>query len=95
MIKKVSIILGNQLFPITKLPFSKDEKIFMCEDHGLCTYVKHHKSKIALFFRAMRSYRESLEKNGFQVEYQDFTNKFKLPFFDKLNAYLKKIMSMN
>ena len=90
MIKKVSIILGNQLFPITKLPFSKDEKIFMCEDHGLCTYVKHHKSKIALFFRAMRSYRESLEKNGFQVEYQDFTNKFKLPFFDKLNAYLKK-----
>ena len=56
----------------------------MSEDQGLCTDVKHHKSKIALFYRAMRSYRDKLRKNGYEVMYFDFEDKFKVPFFDKL-----------
>ena len=52
----------------------------MSEDQGLCTDVKHHKSKIALFYRAMRSYRDKLRQNGFEVMYFDCEDKFKIPF---------------
>ena len=81
---RINIILGNQLFPIKDLPFSKEDIIFMSEDQGLCTDVKHHKSKIALFYRAMRSYRDKLRQNGFEVMYFDCEDKFKVPFLDKL-----------
>ena len=56
----------------------------MSEDQGLCTDVKHHKSKIALFYRAMRSYRDKLRENGFEVMYFDCEDKFTVPFLDKL-----------
>ena len=81
---RINIILGNQLFPIGDLPFLKEDIIFMSEDQGLCTDVKHHKSKIALFYRAMRSYRDKLRENGFEVMYFDCEDKFTVPFLDKL-----------
>ena len=56
-LKRLALVLGNQLFPIDQQNIDKSTTIFMCEDHGLCTYEKHHKSKIALFYMAMRSYR--------------------------------------
>ena len=77
---RINIILGNQLFPIKDLPFLKEDIIFMSEDQGLCTDIKHHKSKIALFYRAMRSYRDKLRENGFKVMYFDCEDKFKVPF---------------
>ena len=55
--KTLRLILGNQLFPL-EMQKLRIERLFMCEDSGLCTYEKHHKSKIALFFNAMRSFRD-------------------------------------
>ena len=60
----------------------------MCEDLGLCTYVKHHKSKIALFFMAMRSYRDLLIDNGFKVNYLDCDTKFEKSYIEKLTEYI-------
>ena len=51
--KTLRLILGNQLFPLEMQKIEDRETVFMCEDLGLCTYEKHHKSKIALFFNAM------------------------------------------
>ena len=44
------VILGNQLFPVEHLHQIKPEIVFMKEDMGLCTYEKHHKHKIILFY---------------------------------------------
>mgnify|MGYP001159706948 CR=1 FL=1 len=87
---KLSLILGNQLFPINSNILDKDSLIFMCEDHGLCSYEKHHKSKISLFFHAMRSYRDELESQGYKVIYYDFDNSFKISYIDKLLSILKE-----
>ena len=61
----------------------------MSEDMGLCTDVKHHKSKIALFFYAMRSYRDVLVNNGYNVHYMDINNKFSLSYIAKLKEYIE------
>ena len=68
-LKRLALVLGNQLFPIDQQKIDKSTTIFMCEDHGLCTYEKHHKSKIALFYMAMRSYKDQLTETGYQVKY--------------------------
>ena len=47
---KAFIILGNQLFPLSYLKHFKDHHIMLAEDYQLCTYVKHHRQKILLFF---------------------------------------------
>ena len=47
---KLFIILGNQLFNPKYLSDYKDHTFFMAEDYGLCTFEKHHKLKILLFF---------------------------------------------
>ena len=62
----------------------------MCEDYGLCTYEKHHKSKIALFFSAMRDYRDSLIKEGFDVIYLDAKTNFKEDYLVKLSQNIQK-----
>ena len=87
--KILRVILGNQLFPISQINLSKDVPIFMAEDSGLCSYIKHHKSKIALFFSAMRSYRDQLENNSYKVIYYDANNDFSTSYFDKLLDVIK------
>src|SRR5210317_2199235 len=48
---KLFFILGNQLFPTKYIDrFKKDHTFFIAEDKGLCTYEKHHKQKIKLFY---------------------------------------------
>ena len=69
MKKELLIILGNQLFPINKLKTIGCKNIFMAEDIGLCTYIKHHKQKIAFFLTAMRDYRDELSANQYNVFY--------------------------
>ncbi len=86
---KLALILGNQLFPIEYNSINKDIPIFMSEDLGLCTDVKHHKSKIALFFCAMRSYKELLIKNGYKVHYMDFNKNFSLSYIAKLKEFIQ------
>ncbi len=87
--KTIRLILGNQLFPIQLHNIEEDETVFMCEDSGLCTYEKHHKSKIALFFNAMRSFRDSLEAANIDCIYYDFNNKFEDSYIKKLSSEIK------
>ena len=88
--KTLRLILGNQLFPLETQKIEDRETVFMCEDSGLCTYEKHHKSKIALFFNAMRSFRDSLEQSNIRNIYYDFNNRFNDPFTEKLAEEINK-----
>ncbi len=63
------VVLGNQLFPPDCLDDCRDAVVFMAEDVGLCTYVRHHQQKIVLFLAAMRSYADELREAGFDVCY--------------------------
>lgn len=63
------MVLGNQLFPPDRLQDWRDAVVFMAEDVGLCTYVRHHQQKIVLFLAAMRSYADELRDAGFEVRY--------------------------
>ena len=66
--KECFVVLGNQLFDKKYLTeFKNSCDFFIQEDMGLCSYFKHHKQKILLFLSAMRSFRDELEKNGFEV----------------------------
>ena len=87
--KTIRLILGNQLFPLEFQNIEEEETVFMCEDSGLCTYEKHHKSKIALFFNAMRSFRDSLEAANIDCIYYDFNNKFEDSYIKKLSSEIK------
>ena len=89
--KIIRLVLGNHLFPRTKINLDKSTPIFMCEDKGLCTYIKHHKSKIALFFCAMREYRDELISEGYEVIYKDFNDAFTSSFTDKLRNAVKQL----
>ena len=87
--KTLRLILGNQLFPLEIQNIEDRETVFMCEDFGLCTYEKHHKSKIALFFNAMRSFRDSLEAANIDCIYYDYNNKFEDSYIKKLSSEIK------
>lgn len=64
------IVLGNQLFPLEHLPAATKTSVFMAEDLGLCTYVRHHQQKIVLFLAAMRAYADALTAAGYDVHYE-------------------------
>ncbi len=89
-IKKLFLILGNQLFPTKFLKNYKNLNFFMCEDYGLCTNKKHHKLKLILFLSSMRSYADKLRKENFKLTYLDLTNKFEIPYITKLEEHIKK-----
>ena len=65
------VVLGNQLFPMDDVRALSPDAIFMAEDLGLCTYVRHHQQKIVLFLSAMRVYRDELIAAGFEVHYRE------------------------
>ena len=48
MDKNIFIILGNQLFDPKLLRSKGCDEVFMSEDFGLCTFIKHHKLKLYL-----------------------------------------------
>ena len=59
----VGLVLGDMLFD--RLPgLNAAEAIFMSEDLGLATRVRHHQQKIVLFFSAMRHFRDALVAQG-------------------------------
>ena len=86
MKKKIFVILGNQLFNLSFFSqFKKDHTFFLAEDFGLCTYEKHHKQKILLFLSSMRSFRDELQENGFEVIYKTIEeDDFKISYTEKL-----------
>ncbi len=64
----VGLVLGDMLFD--RLPgLNAAEAIFMSEDLGLATRVRHHQQKIVLFFSAMRHFRNALVAQGREVRY--------------------------
>ena len=75
---KLSVILGNQLFP-NKYYKDFPSKVFMCEDMELCSYFKFHKHKIIHFLSSMREYADNLDKDVYYFKLQK-----KQHFFDKL-----------
>ena len=87
---KAFIILGNQLFPTSKLGSYKEHLFFMCEDYNLCTYEKHHKLKLLLFLSSMRSYADKLKSDKFNINYITLNNKFKISYEDKLESFIKR-----
>ena len=90
---KLFFILGNQLFPLKYVDrFKKDHLFFMAEDHGLCTYEKHHKHKILLFLSSMRSYADELYKNKYNLRYYKIEEK---EFNDDYLIKIKKVISLN
>ena len=90
--KKIFIVLGNQLFnPSYFEKFRNDHLFFICEDFQLCTYHKHHKHKILLFLSAMRSFADELKKKKFEVIYKYIEEKdFKESYIDKLFKEIEK-----
>ncbi|MBX3096331.1 MAG: cryptochrome/photolyase family protein [Fimbriimonadaceae bacterium] len=64
-----TLILGDQLFP-DRSRLSARGRVFMREDMGLATRVRHHQQKLVLFFSAMRHYADALRSEGYQVTYE-------------------------
>ena len=62
----------------------------MSEDHGLCTFEKHHKLKILLFLSSMRSFKDELKSKNFNVIYKDVNKDFKLSYEKKLEKIIKE-----
>ena len=85
------MVLGNQLFDAKHWKDAGiqpgDLPVFMAEDVGLCTFVKHHQHKLILFLAAMRSHRDALRKAGFEVTYRAFGD----PEVDPATPYLEKL----
>ncbi len=68
----IIVILGDQLsLNISSLKCCDKEKdiILMCEVFEECTYVKHHKKKIAFILSSMRHFADELRGAGFDVSY--------------------------
>ena len=81
------VILGNQLFDPKYLKNLGCDDVFMAEDLGLCTYVRHHKLKIFLYLTAMREYSDELTGKDIKVNYYKSSVSNKLKFYD----YSKRI----
>lgn len=89
--KRAGVVLGNQLFDAAHWRQAGVEPrsvaLFMAEDVGLCTYVRHHQQKLVLFLAAMRSHRDALTKAGFEVTYRGLDD----PEVDAATPYLQKL----
>ena len=81
----LTLVLGNQLFPLENMQTAAADFIFMAEDLGLCSYEKHHKLKILMFLAAMREKRDELQIHNFTVDYVDIDD----PSFDQ--SYEEKL----
>lgn len=84
--RRLFVVLGNQLFPPARLPKQAGNTIFMAEDVGLCTYVRHHQQKIVLFLAAMRSYADELRAAGFELIYHTLEPDSGLSYEQRLEA---------
>ncbi|MBT8086768.1 MAG: cryptochrome/photolyase family protein [Gammaproteobacteria bacterium] len=83
------VVFGNQLFAAKHLPPPAEASIFLAEDMGLCTYVRHHQQKIVLFLAAMRAYADELRAEGYDVTYRQLDPGSKNGYEDKLDAALR------
>ena len=89
------VILGNQLFPIKHIRAIKPKYIYMREDYGLCTFQRHHKHKITLFLSSMRSYRDELIKQEYNVHYEYLSDEKSDTYIASLSKFLIKNKEKN
>jgi deoxyribodipyrimidine photolyase-related protein len=83
------VVFGNQLFSLKHLPPPTETAVFLAEDMGLCTYVRHHQQKIVLFLAAMRAYADELRADGYDVLYRYLDTDTDDSYEDKLNVALQ------
>lgn len=83
------LILGNQLFPPAEFDEHDDLPVFMAEDLGLCTYVRHHQQKLVLFLASMREYADGLSERGFNVDYRMLDPDDGSSYEDKLATFIE------
>lgn len=69
---KVNLIFPNQLFEDLSL-ISNKNKMFLIEDSEFFTAYNFHKNKLVLHRASMKFYENYLLKNGFDVEYIEFS----------------------
>lgn len=85
------VILGNQLFEPQELKNLGCKEVFIAEDHGLCSYEKHHKLKLYLFLCSMREYKDELQLNNIKVHYFKLDErKANQPYVELLKSFIKK-----
>ena len=90
--KKLFIILGNQLFNPKYFEKYRDHILFLAEDHGLCSYELHHKQKILLFLSAMRSFYDELKSNNFELKYLRIEDdEFKTSYEKKITNIIERL----
>ena len=89
--RRLLVVLGNQLFPTDLLEDCRDAVVFMAEDVGLCTYVRHHQQKIVLFLAAMRSYADELRAAGFDVRYFALDTEDQRSYEDRLERVVAEL----
>ncbi len=83
------IVLGDQLDPEPAWldPFDPErDAVVMMEVRDEATYIPQHKIRLALFFSAMRHYRDDLEQRGIKVFYSDLTDSGHRGAFDPERA---------
>lgn len=89
MSKDAWLILGNQLFPVEKYAKSTAKRVFMAEDHGLCTHFEYHQHKLVLFLSAMRQHADQMRDAGFEVTYTALPEE---AFFEDYEVKLQRFL---
>jgi len=88
--KHLLLLPGSHLFPLQWLRPARGVPVFMAEDVGLCTSVRHHQQKIVLFLSAMRSHRDRLRRAGYEVIYHELTEEDALSYTERLDRELTR-----
>ena len=93
-VRRLVIVLGDQLDPEANFGDDFDasrDAVLMMEVREEATYVPQHKIRLALFFSAMRHYRDRLEKKGIRVLYSELTHRNNRGSFDaELSRWINK-----
>lgn len=74
---RLCLLLGDQLSlsmsSLAKIDKQNDH-VLICEVKEEASYVKHHKTKIAFLFSAMRHFAEDLKRKGYKLYYTKYTD---------------------
>ena len=88
----ISIIFPNQIFEKSKL-LDESTRIYLIEEYLFFNQFKFHKQKILFHRMTMKSYERFLQKNSFNINYIDSTEKISeiKSFIENLDSNIKSI----
>ena len=88
----ISIIFPNQIFEKSKLLY-ESSRIYLIEEFLFFNQFKFHKQKILFHRMTMKSYERFLQKNSFNINYIDSTEKISeiKSFIENLDSDIKSI----